>query len=169
MIKIFQYECKRLLWNKFFFGLLLVILFYGGQVLNSVTILGVSHTAPFSPWSFGDYLSRMIPLLWIGLILIIRKTMPLFRKVFKKYDALNNSVQENIKGMRVVKAYVREDYEKKKFNKAAEDVQADFTRAERILALNGPLMQFCVYAVMVFVMAFGSYVVITTRGLELDV
>ncbi len=111
----------------------------------------------------------VIPLLGIGLILIIRKTMPLFRKVFKKYDALNNSVQENIKGMRVVKAYVREDYEKKKFNKAAEDVQADFTRAERILALNGPLMQFCVYAVMVFVMAFGSYVVITTRGLELDV
>ena len=111
----------------------------------------------------------VIPLLGSGLILIIRKTMPLFRKVFKKYDALNNSVQENIKGMRVVKAYVREDYEKKKFNKAAEDVQADFTRAERILALNGPLMQFCVYAVMVFVMAFGSYVVITTRGLELDV
>ena len=111
----------------------------------------------------------VIPLLGIGLILIIRKTMPLFRKVFKKYDALNNSVQENIKGMRVVKAYVREDYEKKKFNKAAEDVQADFTRAERILALNGPLMQFCVYAVMVFVMAFGSYVVITTQGLELDV
>ena len=111
----------------------------------------------------------VIPLLGIGLILIIRKTMPLFRKVFKKYDALNNSVQENIKGMRVVKAYVREDYEKKKFNKAAEDVQADFTRAERILALNGPLMQFCIYTVMVFVMAFGSYVVITTRGLELDV
>ena len=66
MIRIFQYECKRLLWNKFFFGLLLILLFYGWQVLNSVTILGVSHTAPFSPWSFGDYLSRMLPLLWIG-------------------------------------------------------------------------------------------------------
>ena len=71
MIKIFQYECKRLLWNKFFFGLLLVILFYGWQVLNSVTILGVSHTAPFSPWSFGDYLSRMIPLLWIGVLFFL--------------------------------------------------------------------------------------------------
>ena len=71
MIKIFQYECKRLLWNKFFFGLLLILLFYGWQVLNSVTILGVSHTAPFSPWSFGDYLSRMIPLLWIGALFFL--------------------------------------------------------------------------------------------------
>lgn len=71
MIKIFQYECKRLLWNKFFFGLLLIILFYGWQVLNSVTILGVSHTAPFSAWSFGDYLSRMLPLLWIGALFFL--------------------------------------------------------------------------------------------------
>ena len=66
MGKIFRYECKRLLWNKFFAGLLLVLLFYGWQVLTGATILGVSHTAPFSPWSFGDYLSRMVPLLWIG-------------------------------------------------------------------------------------------------------
>ena len=66
MRNIFLYECKRLLWNKFFFGLLLVLLFYGWQVLAGATILGVSHTAPFSPWSFGDFLSRMVPLLWIG-------------------------------------------------------------------------------------------------------
>lgn len=66
MGKIFRYECKRLLLNKFFAGLLLVLLFYGWQVLTGATILGVSHTAPFSPWSFGDYLSRMVPLLWIG-------------------------------------------------------------------------------------------------------
>ena len=66
MGKIFRYECRRLLWNKFFAGLLMVLLFYGWQVLNSVTILGVSHTAPFSPWSFGDYLCRMVPLLWLG-------------------------------------------------------------------------------------------------------
>ena len=61
MGKIFQYECRRLLWNKFFGGLLLVLLFYGWQVLSRMTILGVSHTAPFSPWSFGDFLSRMVP------------------------------------------------------------------------------------------------------------
>ena len=66
MGKIFRYECRRLLWNKFFGGLLMVLLFYGWQVLSRVTILGVSHTAPFSPWSFGDFLSRMVPLLWIG-------------------------------------------------------------------------------------------------------
>ena len=69
MIKIFAYECRRLLWNKFFFGLLAVTFFYGWQVLNGTTILGVSRTAPFSPWSFGDYLSRMLPLLWIGAFL----------------------------------------------------------------------------------------------------
>ena len=111
----------------------------------------------------------VIPILIFGLIMVISRAMPLFRKVFKKYDALNNSVQENIKGMRVVKSYVREDYEKKKFGVAAEDVQADFTKAERILAFNAPLMQFCVYSVMIFVMSYGSYAVITSRGLELDV
>lgn len=111
----------------------------------------------------------VVPVLVTGLALVIRKTLPLFRRVFKKYDALNNSVQENIRGMRVVKAYVREEYEKQKFKTAAEDVCSDFTRAERILAFNSPLMQFCVYIVMVCVLTIGSYLVITTRGLALDV
>ena len=110
-----------------------------------------------------------IPVLGIGLFFVTKKTMPLFRRVFRKYDALNASVQENIRGMRVVKAYVREDYEKKKFDRAAEDVQKDFTKAERILAINNPLMQFCIYVVMIFVMSFGSYTVITSQGLDLDV
>ena len=66
--------------------------------------------------------------------------------------------------MRVVKSYVREDYEKKKFAAAAEDVCKDFTRAERIMAINNPMMQFCVYAGMVFVLSFGSYAVITSQG-----
>ncbi len=110
-----------------------------------------------------------IPVLGIGLFFVTKKTMPLFRRVFRKYDALNASVQENIRGMRVVKAYVREDHEKKKFDRAAEDVQKDFTKAERILAINNPLMQFCIYVVMIFVMSFGSYTVITSQGLDLDV
>ena len=71
MGKIYLYECKRLLWNRFFFGILLTLLFYGWQVLNHATILGVSHTAPFSPWSFGDYLSRMLPLMWIGVLFFL--------------------------------------------------------------------------------------------------
>ena len=111
----------------------------------------------------------VIPILGFGLFWVIKKTMPLFRRVFKKYDALNSSVQENIRGMRVVKSYVRENYEKQKFGVAAENVCADFTKAERILAINNPLMQFCMYAVMVFVMSYGSYVVITSQGLDLDV
>ena len=109
------------------------------------------------------------PLLAFCLILIIRKVTPMFKRVFKKYDNLNNSVQENVKGMRVVKSYVREDFEKQKFGKASADVCFDFTKAERILAFNGPIMQFCLYAVMVFVLSFGSYTIITTRGLDLDV
>ena len=109
------------------------------------------------------------PILGIGLFCVIRTVMPLFKRVFKKYDALNNSIQENVQGMRVVKSYVREDYEKKKFAAAAEDVCRDFTQAEKILAFNNPLMQFSLYVVMIFVLSFGSYTIITTRGLELDV
>lgn len=111
----------------------------------------------------------VIPILVTGLALIVYKTMPLFKKVFKKYDNLNASVQENIKGMRVVKSFVREDYEQKKFDVAAQDVCADFTKAERILALNNPLMQFCLYVDMVLILSFGSYVIITSRGLDLNV
>jgi ATP-binding cassette subfamily B multidrug efflux pump len=109
------------------------------------------------------------PILAVGLGFVIYKTFPLFKKVFKKYDALNMSIQENIKSMRVVKSFVREEYEQKKFETAAEDVCADFTRAERILAFNGPLMQFCLYVVMVFVLSFGSYTIITSRGLDFDI
>lgn len=111
----------------------------------------------------------VVPVMGVGLWLVIYKTMPLFKKVFKKYDNLNSSIQENVKAMRVVKSFVREDYEQKKFDSAAEDVCRDFTRAERILALNGPLMQFCLYVVMAFVLSFGSYTIITTHGIDLDV
>ncbi len=109
------------------------------------------------------------PLLAVALFSIIRKVMPLFKRVFKKYDALNNSVQENVQGIRVVKSYVRGAYEKEKFDRAADDVCRDFTRAERILALNNPIMQFCLNVVMIFVLSFGSYTIITSRGLDLDV
>ena len=110
-----------------------------------------------------------IPLLGFGLFLVIRKATPIFRRVFRKYDALNDSVQENVQAMRVVKSYVREEYEKKKFAGAAEDVCRDFTKAERIMAINNPMMQFCVYAAMVFVLSFGSYAVITSQGSEVAV
>ena len=111
----------------------------------------------------------VIPILGIGLFAVIHKVGPLFKRVFRKYDALNNSIQENVKGMRVVKSFVREAYEKEKFHHAAEEVCQDFTRAEKILAINSPLMQFCLYTVTIFVLSFGSYTIITSRGLDLDV
>ena len=110
-----------------------------------------------------------IPLLSIGLALVIRAAMPIFRRVFRKYDALNDSIQENVQAMRVVKSYVREDFEKKKFGKAADNIRRDFTKAERIMAINSPMMQFCVYSGMVFVLSYGSYAVITGRGLDINV
>ncbi len=111
----------------------------------------------------------VVPILGVGLFLVAKKAMPLFRSVFRKYDRLNESVQENVKGMRVVKSFVREEYEKEKFNFAAEDVCRDFTKAERIVVLNGPLMQFCLYVNMMFVLSFGSYLIISTKGVAMDV
>ena len=111
----------------------------------------------------------VVPILAFGLIMVAKKAMPLFRSVFRKYDRLNESVQENVKGMRVVKSFVREEYEKEKFNFAAEDVCKDFTKAERIVALNGPLMQFCLYVNMIFVLSFGSYLVVSTKGVAMGV
>ncbi len=111
----------------------------------------------------------IIPFLAIGLIFITAKVFPIFKTVFKKYDALNNSVQENVAGMRVVKSFVREDYERAKFAKASEDVKNGFTRAEKILALNNPLIQMSFNGLMLMVCFFGSRLIITTGGLALNV
>ena len=108
----------------------------------------------------------VIPVLIFGLLLIARKAMPAFRAVFKKYDRLNDSIEENVRGMRVVKGFSREDYEKEKFGREAENIRGDFTRAERIVALNTPLMQFCMYFNMVFVLLVGSKLAITTDSID---
>ena len=111
----------------------------------------------------------VIPLLVVGLLLIARKAMPAFRAVFRKYDRLNESVEENVRAMRVVKGFAREEYEKKKFAAASGDIAKDFTYAERVVALSGPLMQFCVYFNMVFVLYVGSKLIITGGGTSIDV
>jgi ATP-binding cassette subfamily B protein len=111
----------------------------------------------------------VVPVLGVALFVIIRMVMPIFRRIFRKYDALNESAEENLAGIRVVKSYVREDYEKQKFEHAAEEVAHDFTHVERILALNGPIMNLCVYIVFVVIIYFGSYAIITTRGELIDV
>ena len=104
------------------------------------------------------------PVLAIGLGLIMSKAIPFFNKIFKKYDKMNESVEENVSGMRVVKSYVREDFEKEKFNKASANVKNNFTKAEKLVALNGPLMNFCVYAGIIAIYVVGSMLIINSKG-----
>ncbi len=111
----------------------------------------------------------IVPILGFGLYKVVRTVHPIFRSVFHKYDALNESIEENVTGMRDVKSYVRQDYEKQKFGVAAQDVCRDFTRAEKILALNTPMMNFAVYTVFVVVIQFGSYLIISSKGTLLNV
>jgi ATP-binding cassette subfamily B protein len=111
----------------------------------------------------------IIPILAIGLTIIITRAHPIFKSVFKKYDNLNNSVQENVGGMRVVKAYVREDFEVKKFSNASDEVCGDFTRAEKIIALNSPLMQFCFNFNMIMISLFGSMLIVKSGATQLTV
>ena len=113
-------------------------------------------TNPKLAWIF----VAIIPLLGGALILIMRVVMPFFRRIFKKYDALNNSVQENVGGIRVVKSFVREEYEKEKFQKAAGEVRDDFTRAEKIIALNNPIMTLAINVAAVIISVLASYAII---------
>ncbi|MCR4632683.1 MAG: ABC transporter ATP-binding protein/permease [Erysipelotrichaceae bacterium] len=110
----------------------------------------------------------IIPVLGIGLYVIFQIAHPIFRRIFKKYDALNNSVQENVAGIRVVKSFVREDYEIEKFNKASEEVRSDFTRAERVLALNNPLQILCIKTAKELICYFGALMIINTAGSALS-
>ena len=111
----------------------------------------------------------VVPILGLGLFLVARKAMPAFRRVFKKYDRLNESIEENVRGIRVVKGFSREEYEKKKFASAADDIRVDFTKAERLVALNTPIMQFCVNFNMIFVLLVGSKMVISGGGQNIDI
>lgn len=111
----------------------------------------------------------VVPLLAVGLTIIVVKTIPLFRRAFRKYDKLNSSIQENVKAAREVKSYVREEYEQNKFGEASHDLRRDFQKAERILAFNQPIMQFCLYVVMCVVLSFGSYLIIDSLGADLNV
>ncbi len=111
----------------------------------------------------------VIPFLTCGLLLIAKFAMPAFRRVFKKYDRLNESIEENVRAMRVVKGFSREEYEKDKFEEASESIRKDFTKAERIVALNNPIMQICVYFNMAFILIVGSKLVISDMGTVIDI
>lgn len=103
----------------------------------------------------------LIPIIAVGLFFIARSAMKIFIRVFKRYDALNESVQENISGVRVVKSYVREEYEKEKFNKASDSMRGDFVHAEKIVALNNPLMNTTIHVSNILVLGIGSYIMYT--------
>ena len=113
--------------------------------------------------------AAVIPILGFGLAMMVKTATPLFRAVFKKYDRLNNSVQENVQAMRVVKSFVREDYETEKFTAASDDVRKDFLKAEKILALNNPLMQFCISVCRILISYFASRLIIGSNGTYLGV
>lgn len=106
----------------------------------------------------------IIPVLGVCMGLIIWKTYPMFDNVFKQYDKLNDSVHENIKGMRVVKTYVREDFEKKKFERSAEDIRVNFVKPEKLVALSNPLMWFCIFTVITLICVCGAYLTVNTFG-----
>ena len=103
-----------------------------------------------------------IPVLGIGLYFIMTRVHPIFERVFKTYDKLNNVTQENLHGIRVVKSFVREEYEKEKFSKISENIYQDFSKAEKRLAFNMPLMQFCMYACMILVCWFGARMIVSS-------
>lgn len=109
----------------------------------------------------------IIPFLAVGLFGIMGIVHPIFRRIFKKYDALNASVEENLSGIRVVKSFVREDYEKTKFGRASAEVCREFTKAESFIACNTPIMMTCIYTAIFLVSFLGAKMIINTAGVDL--
>ena len=110
-----------------------------------------------------------VPVMGVGLIIIGKLAMPAFRAMFKKYDKLNESIEENVRGMRVVKGFAREEYEKEKFGNASSNIRFDFTKAEKIVGLNSPLMEMCMFFNTAFVLYIGSKLVIGGKGEIIDI
>lgn len=102
-----------------------------------------------------------IPILGIGLFLIISRSQPIFQRVYKVYDRLNNVVRENIRGIRVVKSFVRSEEENRKFQEVSQEIYNDYTKAEKIMAINGPLMQFTVYTCTLLISWFSANLIVS--------
>lgn len=111
----------------------------------------------------------VVPVLGIGLVIIGKLAMPAFRAVFKKYDKMNESIEENVRGMRVVKGFAREEHEQRKFGLASDNIRLDFTKAEKIVGLNSPLMELCLHFNVVFVLYIGSKMAITSQGATMNI
>ena len=108
----------------------------------------------------------LIPIIGLGLYLIVTHTHPIMEKIFKTYDKLNNVVEENVSAIRVVKSFVLEDEENKKFNKVSNTIYQDFSKAEKLLALNSPLMQFAIYLCILLISWFGAKLIVNTNMVE---
>jgi len=119
-----------------------------------------------NPTVAGIFLAT-VPILFIGLVVIMLTVKPIWQKVFKKYDRLNQVVQENVRGMRVVKSFVREDYEIEKFNDASEDIYVNFSKAEKITSFNGPLMKLAVYISVILTCYVGATLIVGSEGVLL--
>ncbi len=152
----------------------------GNIQMSYMTLIRIAVRAPLMlicaivmAFIMGGFLAAtfviVVPFLAFGLFIIGKKAMPAFRRVFKKYDKLNESIEENVRAMRVVKGFSRENFEKEKFNRASDDICADFTKAERIVAMNTPLMQICLYFNMIFVLVIGSKLIIESGGTLIQV
>lgn len=111
----------------------------------------------------------IVPVVALGLIFIMKLAMPVFQRVFKRYDALNESVQENVSAIRVVKSFVREDYEQKKFNTASDNITKEFIKAEKILSFTSPIMNFSIHLSNVLVCAIGAKVIYDTNKTALTI
>ena len=118
-------------------------------------------------WRMSLIFLGMLPFLVVILVVVIAVVFPIFRRVFKKYDALNNSVQENVSAIRVVKSFVTEDHERERFAAASQDLRADFAKAEKILALNNPVMMFFIFAAIMMVDFIGARMIVASGGTEL--
>lgn len=108
-----------------------------------------------------------IPVIAVSLFVIAKNAHPVFEKMFKKYDRLNTVVQENVRGVRVVKSFVRDEFETNKFGEASDDIKRLSKRAERMLSFNGPVMQLCVYACILAISWFGARIIVSTGSTEL--
>ncbi|MFA6866065.1 MAG: ABC transporter ATP-binding protein [Clostridia bacterium] len=118
-------------------------------------------------WKIALIFLSTVPIVGIILAVILKKVMPYFNRIFKKYDKMNNNVQENINGIRVVKSYARENYEIGKFNKTSDEVNNDFTKAEKIIALSSPFMMFFIYLIILIISFFGAKMIINSVQTEL--
>ena len=118
-------------------------------------------------WKMGVLMLCIIPFLSVGLFFVFKKVDPIFRRIFKKYDRVNNSVKENVEGIRVTKSFARERHEQRKFDRSVEAIRDNFTHAEKVVALNTPIMNFSVYIAILLVSLLGSRLIIQSQGSEL--